>query len=65
MMVQMSAQVTTENEVLSPAEAKQFFAELPPESLSGNLTMLTTDRGSQRDPSQVLVGLKVTWQEER
>lgn len=66
MMVNLSAGVDAEGEILTPAEAAKFFAELPQEALaSGRLAIHMTDRGNQRDPNRVPTGIKVHWQEQR
>lgn len=61
--VKCSAEFRPGREQLTASHAlAQFIGGLPADA---TLSPITTDKGHQRDPWVVLVGLRASWEEER
>lgn len=61
--VEMSSEIRTERDgMLLASDVKPWLDRLPDGAV---LTQIIEDRGNQRDPWPVLVGLRATWSEVR
>jgi hypothetical protein len=62
--VKLSAEFQTEDgdQLTATREYTDWVADLPS---SAELHPVTVDKGNQRDPWPVLVGMRATWEEQR
>lgn len=61
--IRCTAEYRDGNEALTASSVfTEFIADLPSDAA---LSPISIEQGTQRDPWQVLVGLRATWDEER
>lgn len=60
--VQCTAEFRADDQLTADRPLTDWIRDLPP---AAALSPITVDKGSQRDPWPVLVGLRATWTEER